>query len=222
MAVVRTRQQIAAEETQRAIIEAAARLFIEHGYHATSIGRIASEASVAVQTIYNSIGSKRELLSRVLDHAAAGRRAPAAVAQFMAEQAERETAPRVIISQLVEFWREALPRTAPVFRVIREAAAGDPEASALEHTRAKQRLRNYEHAARLLAERGGLRAGMTMDQAAATIFAVGHPETYRTLVLDGDWSEDRWARWAQTALEAALIPAQTDPPGADTTVPPPG
>jgi len=220
--VVRTRQQIAAEETQRAIIEAAARLFIEHGYHATSIGRIASEAGVAVQTIYNSIGSKRELLSRVLDHAAAGRRAPAAVAQFMAEQAERETAPRVIISQLVEFWREALPRTAPVFRVIREAAAGDPEASALEHTRAKQRLRNYEHAARLLAERGGLRAGMTMDQAAATIFAVGHPETYRTLVLDGDWSEDRWARWAQTALEAALIPAQTDPPGADTTVPPPG
>ncbi len=220
--MVRTRQQIAAEETQRAIIEAAARLFIEHGYHATSIGRIASEAGVAVQTIYNSIGSKRELLSRVLDHAAAGRRAPAAVAQFMAEQAERETAPRVIISQLVEFWREALPRTAPVFRVIREAAAGDPEASALEHTRAKQRLRNYEHAARLLAERGGLRAGMTMDQAAATIFAVGHPETYRTLVLDGDWSEDRWARWAQTALEAALIPAQTDPPGADTTVPPPG
>ncbi len=57
---------------------------------------------------------------------------------------------------------------------------------------------------------------------AATIFAVGHPETYRTLVLDGDWSEDRWARWAQTALETALIPVQTDPPAADTTVPPPG
>lgn len=64
----------------------------------------------------------------------------------MAEQAEREPDPRVIISQLVEFWREALPRTAPVFRVIREAAVGDPEASALEHTRAEQRLHNYEHA----------------------------------------------------------------------------
>ncbi|MGI8414402.1 MAG: hypothetical protein ACR2LV_11725 [Solirubrobacteraceae bacterium] len=86
------------------------------------------------------------LLSRVLDHAAAGRRAPVAVARFMAEQAEREPDPRVIISQLVEFWREALPRTAPVFRVIREAAVGDPEASALEHTRAEQRLHNYEHA----------------------------------------------------------------------------
>ena len=72
MGAVKTRQQIAAEETQRVIVEAAARLFLERGYHRTSIGQIAQEAGVAVQTIYNSIGSKRDLLSRVLDFAAAG------------------------------------------------------------------------------------------------------------------------------------------------------
>lgn len=222
MPITNTRQQIAAEQTQRAIIDAASRLFIEHGYHATSIGLIASEAGVAVQTIYNSIGAKRDLLSRVLDHAAAGQRAPTPVAQFMSEQAERETDPRRIIAQLVEFWREALPRTAPVFRVIREAAAGDPDARKLEQTRARQRLRNYEHAARLLAERGGLRAGISTEQAAATIFAIGHPETYRTLVLDGDWGDDGWAHWAQTALETALIPAKPSKPAADTTELSPG
>ena len=53
---VKTRKQIAAEETQRVIVEAASRLFLEHGYHATSIGSIASEAGVAVQTIYNAVG----------------------------------------------------------------------------------------------------------------------------------------------------------------------
>lgn len=208
MSKTRSRQQIAAEQTQRAIVEAAARLFIEHGYHATSIGAIAAEAGVAVQTIYNAVGAKRELLSRVLDYAAAGERAPVPVPRFMAEQAERETDPRQIIAQLVEFWSEALPRTAPMFRVIREAAAADPEAAALERGRAAQRLRNYGEAAQLLAERGGLRAGLTVDQAAATIFAIGHPDIYRALVIEGEWTGARWARWAQTALHGALVPSE--------------
>src|SRR6476646_9938325 len=108
---VKKRKQLAAEETQRVIVAAAARLFLERGYHATSVGRIATEAGVAVQTIYNAIGSKRDVLSRVLDFAAAGDRAPVPVPQFMREQAEAEPDPRRILEQLVEFWRSALPRT---------------------------------------------------------------------------------------------------------------
>jgi AcrR family transcriptional regulator len=202
---VKTRKQFAAEQTQRVIVEAAARLFLERGYHATSIGRISAEAGVAVQTIYNAIGSKRDLLSRVLDFAAAGDRAPLPVPQFMREQAESEPDPRQIIAQLVEFWRGALPRTAPVFRIIREAAAADPEIAVLERDRAKQRLSNYRRAAQLIADRDALRPGMTVDGAAAAIFAIGHPETYRALVCDGDWDEDAWANWLEATLEAALL-----------------
>jgi len=205
MQPVKTRKQLAAEETQRVIVEAASRLFLEHGYHATSIGRIASEAGGAVQTIYNAVGSKRELLSRVLDFAAAGERAPLPVPQFMREQAESESDPQRMLAQLVEFWRGALPRTAPVFRIIREAAAADSEIAALERRRAAQRLDNYRHAAQLLADRDALRPGMTIDGAAAAIFAIGHPETYRALVLDGGWDEDAWATWLQVTLEAALL-----------------
>jgi AcrR family transcriptional regulator len=205
MVPVKTRKQFAAEETQRVIVEAASRLFLEHGYHATSIGRIASEAGVAVQTIYNSVGSKRDLLSRALDIAAAGERAPLAVPQFMREHAEAEPDPRLVIAQLVEFWRGALPRTAPVFRIIREAAVSDPEIAVLERDRAAQRLRNYRHAAQLLADRDALRPGLTIDAAAAAIFAIGHSETYRVIVVDGDWDDDAWADWLQATLEAALL-----------------
>jgi AcrR family transcriptional regulator len=201
----KTRQRIAAEATQQAIIEAATQLFTHHGYHATAIGSIASEAGVAVQTIYNSVGSKREVLSRVLDFAAAGVSAPTPVAQSMREQAERATNPGQILDELVEFWRGALPRTAPIFRVIREAAASDPAVAALERRRSSQRLRNYGEAAGLLAERGVLRAALTIDDAAATIFAIGHPETYRSLVLDGEWEETRWATWARDALGTTLL-----------------
>ena len=205
MGSVKTRQQIAAEETQRIIVQAAARLFLERGYHATSIGQIAAHAGVVVQTIYNSVGSKRDVLSRALDFAAAGERAPVPVPQFMREQAELEADPVRVIEQLVEFWQGALPRTAPMFRIIREAAAIDPEAATLERDRAAQRLRNYRTAARLLDRRGALRDGLTIDQAAAAIFAVGHPDIYRTLVLDGDWNERQWTEWARTALRGALI-----------------
>ena len=141
----------------------------------------------------------------MLDFAAAGERAPVPVAQFMSEQAQREPDPRRIIGQLVDFWKGAVPRAAPVFRVIREAAAVDADAAELERARAEQRLRNYTMAARLLAERDALHPELTIEQAAATIFAVGHPETYRTLVLEGDWDDDRWAAWAQVTLEAALL-----------------
>jgi AcrR family transcriptional regulator len=202
---VKGRQQIAAEETQRVIVHAAAELFFEHGYHATSISQIAAAAGVAVQTIYNSIGSKRDLLARVLDHAAAGVRAPVPVPTFLREQAESESDPTRIIDQLVEFWQGALKRTAPVFRVIREAAAVDTHAAVLERERAAQRLHNYRHAARLLKDRGALRDDLTLDQAAAAIFAIGSPETYRTLVLDGSWNERQWAIWARATLKAALL-----------------
>jgi len=201
----KTRRQVAAEATRQAIVEAALRLFLEGGYHATSIGAIAREAGVAVQTIYNSIGSKRDLLSSVLDFAAAGERAPTPVPAFMAEQAEREPDPRRIIAQLVEFWQGGLARTAPVFRVIRQAAALDPEVAALERQRAEQRLRNYGNAARILDERGALRPGLSRDDAAAAIFAVGHPDIYRFFILEEGWEPERWADWVRECLYAALL-----------------
>jgi AcrR family transcriptional regulator len=205
MGSVKTRHQIAAEQTQRVIVDAAAQLFLARGYHATPMAQIAAQAGVAVQTIYNSIGSKRDVLSRVLDFAAAGEHAPTPVPQFMREQAEREPDPVRVIAQLVEFWQDALPRTAPIFRVIREAAVLDTDAAALDRDRAAQRLRNYASAARLLKDRGALSRSLTVDQAAAAIFAVGHPEVYRTLVIDGDWSQRRWAQWAKATLIATLI-----------------
>ena len=206
----KTRRQIAAEATQRTIVEAASRLFEERGYKATSVGAIAEEAGVAVQTIYNAIGSKSDVLSRVLDFAAAGDEAPRPVPAFMQERTERASNGREVVTQIVEYWRGAVERTAPVMRIIRQGAALDTEVAALELKRAEQRLRNYGLAARMLAERGALRPGLKEDEAAATIFAIGHPDLYRFLVTEHGWSPDRWAAWATAALEAVLLDPAAD------------
>jgi AcrR family transcriptional regulator len=209
MSDVKSRRKIAAEATQQVIVETAAKLFVKQGYAVTTITQIARESGVAVQTIYNSIGSKRELLSRVLDFAAAGDRAPRPVPAFMQEQSEAEPDPRRVLALLVEFWQGGLERTTPIFEVIRQAAALDPEIAQLETERAQQRLRNYGMAGRLLAERGDLREGLTPDDAAAVIFALGHPESYRLLVHRSGWSSERWAQWVTDALCAALLPADS-------------
>src|SRR4029078_8421256 len=121
MAQRKSRREINAEATQRAIVESAARLFVAQGYAPTTVGQIARESGVAVQTIYNAVGSKRDLLIRVLDFAAAGDRAarvlgvcdcapagdgaPRTRPSFRQEQAEAELDPRKVIEQLVDFWR---------------------------------------------------------------------------------------------------------------------
>jgi AcrR family transcriptional regulator len=53
--------------TRIEIIQSAHDLFLEHGYHGTSMRQIATDASVALSGIYNHFDSKEDLFSTVLD-----------------------------------------------------------------------------------------------------------------------------------------------------------
>lgn len=205
MSRVNDRRAIAAEATQRVIVEAASRLFVERGYHATTLSGIASEAGVAIQTIYNSVGSKRDVLAKVLDYAAAGEQAPTLAPAFVLAQTEKEPNPRKVLDQLVDWWRESRARTAPFYRILRQGAALDQELADLELARAEERLRSYRVGASMLAERGALREGLSIDDAAAIFHATGHPDIYRFLVIDQKWTVDHWASWVRSTLEAGLL-----------------
>jgi AcrR family transcriptional regulator len=55
--------------TMRALLEAAARLFAEHGFAAVTVEQIASEAEVAIGSIYGNFGDKRGLYLAAVDAA---------------------------------------------------------------------------------------------------------------------------------------------------------
>src|ERR1700752_3583048 len=57
-----------ADVTQRAILDAARRLFVERGYAHTPMRALAYAAGVAVQTIYSSFGSKGGVVTGLIDH----------------------------------------------------------------------------------------------------------------------------------------------------------
>src|SRR5260370_35943230 len=61
-----------AEETRARIMEAAYRLFTQHGYEATTMQAVADEAGVAVQTVYFTFHTKGGLLGAIETRAAGG------------------------------------------------------------------------------------------------------------------------------------------------------
>jgi AcrR family transcriptional regulator len=58
--------QTKGETTRLAIEDAAVELFMEHGYHATSMRQIAEHAGLALGGIYNHFSSKEELFEAII------------------------------------------------------------------------------------------------------------------------------------------------------------
>ncbi|HEX9123933.1 MAG TPA: helix-turn-helix domain-containing protein [Actinomycetota bacterium] len=205
--VRKTRREIAAEATQALIVETADRLFMERGYVATTIESIAEEAGVAVQTIYNSVGSKADVLSRVLDRTASGPEAPTPVPDFMRDRTDRARDADEVVALLADWFAEVQPRVAPLWDVIAAASAVDPDVAQLRRERDARRLRNYELAARLLAAKRGASPTLSVHEAAAMIWTLGHPSTYRFLVTEQGWSVARYRRWLRRGLRSQLVGA---------------
>jgi hypothetical protein len=87
---------------------------------------------------------------------------------------------------------------------MRQASALDVEAAKVLRDRAERRLRNYAEAAAALRQRGALTSGMSDEQAAAVIWSLGHPDTYKSLVLDFGWEPEQYRDWIHAALKSAL------------------
>jgi AcrR family transcriptional regulator len=200
----RRRQQALA--TRRAVLEAARELFIQRGYVATTIDAIAARAAVSPETVYATFKNKRALLSQLLDVAIAGDDAPVPTLERpWVQQLRDEGDPRRRLRLLARNGRLILERTAPVYEVLRGAAAADPEIASLWERAKAQRLAGQRELLGIVTERAPLRPGLPATTATDILFAIGSPETYRLLVVDRGWSADRFERWYADALARLLL-----------------
>lgn len=199
-----SRREIASALTREHIVATAREMFLANGYVGTTIEAIAAQAGVAIQTIYNSVGNKPALLSAVLDAAVSGPNAPATVPEFMRERTAQAADFPAMVGVLADWFAEGLPRSRAIFAAITQAAAVDPSVAALRDNRARQRLVHYREAAGALRQRGGLRNGMSDDDAAAVIFTIGHPDSFATLTETFGWPASRYRDWIFAALSSAL------------------
>ena len=203
----KSRREAQTVETRSLIVRSALRLMLERGYIPTTIGAIADGAGVAVQTVYNSVGNKAQVLSAALDlatahpdHADAG---PASLQRRIAEAGSAAEVLRI----LTDWIADLNERTSGVHRVIAQAAGVDADIAELETRRSTQRLLHYAEVASALRARHSLRGGLSDHEAAAAVWSLGHPQAYRSLVLDLGWSVPAYRDWLGKALQGALSPA---------------
>ena len=202
----KTRRGEQARATRRRIVDAASALFIENGYPPTTLDQIAARAGVAVQTVYFHFGNKRTVLKEAVDVAAVGDDEPVALLDRpWLEKIRAEPDPHRVIALWVHTSRTIFARIAPIMRVVRDAAAGDPDMAEQWATNERQRDTAYRLLAQLFADRDALQPDISVDEATDIIFALMSIELYLLLTTTRGWTTGRWERWTTATLGTTLL-----------------
>jgi AcrR family transcriptional regulator len=199
-------RQARTRRTRAAVVEAARALFVERGYAATTIEAISDLSDTPQATVYRLFSNKLGILKSVLDVSVVGD--DKAVAMLDRPQVRALLSHQDPKNQLAGFaglLGELLGRSAPVHRILADAARSDEGAASLLADVARQRQQGQQRIARSLARSHALRSGLRERDAADIIHALASPEVYGLLVFDRGWSGERYERWLTAILGDQLL-----------------
>ena len=195
-----------ARATRRAIVDAAARLFVERGYGGTTVDAIAEAAGVSRKTVFTSVGGKIEALKLAVDWAFVGDDEPVPMLdrpEIVRQRQEPDA--RKVLHAYATVQRGVAERVAPLVKVVEAAAGTDPALRALAAQASAQRRVGMHNLAGELAKRGAVRVDLTGDEVADILWLFNDPLTYHRLVLERGWTPERYQAWVADALIALLV-----------------
>jgi AcrR family transcriptional regulator len=202
-----TRRQAQARQTRAEIADAARTLFTQRGYAGATIDAIAEEAKVAPETVYAVFGSKRKILSHLLDISVGGDDAPIPVLERPDPQAGfREKDQRQQLRMMARGITSIMERAAPVFEIMRIAAKTEPDVADLLDHILKERWQNMEIAIEHVVAHSPLREGINSVQAADIVWTLTSAEVFLLLTVDRGWSRDHYSEWLADSLIRLLLP----------------
>jgi AcrR family transcriptional regulator len=192
-----------AERTRAAVVAAATRCFVEHGYARTTMRDIAQTAGVALQTVFAQ-GSKASLLLAAVDRGLVGDDEQAPLLQrdlfrrlFAADDLDEK------LAVFREITRVYVPQTGPIMQAFAAAAAMDDEIAVAY---AEYSRRRYQDSRGMLgAFEPWLRPDLDVDRATEIFWAVFSHETAAALIGGRGWSIVQYADWLADTLERLLL-----------------
>ena len=198
-------EQAAATRTR--ILESARALFVEQGYPGTTVTQVAGAAGVAADTVLHVFGSKKALLTAVLDVTVGGDEDPVSVLDREGPQAmRREPDQRRQIAMFARGMAGQLERIRPVDDILRSAAVVDPDARALrDDLQLRQRRAAMAQVVTWIAANGGLKSSTTVVQATDTVWTLTSPEVHQLLREHCGWTADQYREWLRDTLESTLL-----------------
>jgi len=194
-----------AARTRGRILDAAAELFLEHGYGRTTMKAIADRAGVARDTVHAVFGSKTRVLTALIDQRLVPDDSVANITQRPDAQAvKNEVDQRKQIELFADFITSISTQLRPVFEVLRTASAVEPEMSKVFEEMDQFRLKNMYLYAKWIAARGPLR--VSAKRAGEIIWALASPDVARMYCDELGWSQQQHSQWLADALIRTLLP----------------
>jgi AcrR family transcriptional regulator len=131
----KSRSRLSAQQRRSLIEEAAARLFAERGYAATTVEDIVAEAGVSKPMLYRHFESKKELHMKLLE-----RRRDELAAAPLDRFLQAEGSPEDRLPAMIEAWFAHVAEHPDTSRLLFQDASGDPDVQALQRElRGRQR-----------------------------------------------------------------------------------
>jgi AcrR family transcriptional regulator len=195
-----------AAATQKLVLDAATRLFVERGYAATSIDAIAEAAGVGRSTVFAAAGGKSWLLKTAYDRAIVGDDEPVPLLQRpAARKLFAMSDPVEIVAGYARIIAEGAARVSAICEAIHRAAGCDPEVAELWTEIGEQRLNGGGAFAKLISQKDGLRDGLTVARARDIISIFNDPTLHHVLVRLRGWSQKQYRDWLTESLKRQLL-----------------
>ena len=207
----RTREAAAPQartrRTRAAVVEAARTLFLTGDTRRRPSRRSATCPIPRSPRCTGYAPRKLGILKAVLDVSIAGDDQAIAMADRPQVRAlDSDPDPANTLAGFAALLRELMARTAPVHRILEDAARSDQAAAALFADIARQRHDGQRRITRALARASALRSGLREREAADIIHALASPEVYRLLVCDRGWTSEQYEQWLTSILTDQLLP----------------
>ena len=202
-----------ARTTRRAVVDAAAALFVDRGYAATTIDAIAERAGVSRRTVFTSGGGggggggKAQLLRQAWDWAIVGDDEPVPMARRPEVQRLMGQGDALVgLGGWARQVSEVGERVAGLAQVLVAAADSDPEVAELLAAVETQRLTGARMLVRWLRGHGGLRRGISIERGAQICWTQSDPAIYRRLVVGQGWTTAQYQRYLVDVVRATVLP----------------
>lgn len=189
-----------AEQTRRDILSAARRRFAAHGYAATTVKDVASDAGVSVQTVYDSVGGKPQLVCQLNDLIDA----EAGIGEIGAGLSV-EGEPAAIVRIPARISRRLIERCGDILTAALTGSYAEPELAALVDEGQRRHRAGTAAVAQRLEALGALRPGLSAERATTSLAALSDFRLALVLTTELGMDGDELEEWIATTAARSLL-----------------
>jgi AcrR family transcriptional regulator len=200
----RRREQAAA--TRLEILDSAQRLFERDGYAVTTMAAIATEARVALKTVYIAFETKSGLLRALWNLRLRGGQedVPVGEQQWYRAVLEESNSERQLRMNAHNS-AQGKTRIGGLLEVIRNAAPIDPDIATLWSRIQTEYHANQRAIVESINDKRALNPALNEERAADILWMLNHPNTWQLLARERGWTAEEYEQWTGDLACAQLL-----------------